>query len=114
MRPAFTFSFLVARKEVFSMLENEYKTKLANKIKKDLPGSIVCHLNPNEIQGIPDLLILYKNKWATLEGKKNANASHRPNQDYYVDKMNEMSFSRFVYPENEKEVLDELYKAFRS
>jgi hypothetical protein len=66
------------------------------------------------IQGIPDLIILYKNKWASLECKKSANARHQPNQDYYVDKMNEMSFSRFIFPENEKEILDELSTYFNN
>ena len=96
------------------MLENRYKTILSNKIKKMLPGCIVLHINPNEIQGIPDLLILYKSNWATLEGKRNKNAPHRPNQDYWVKLMDDMSFSRFIYPENEKEVLDELQIALRS
>lgn len=78
------------------------------------PGCMVMHLDPNEIQGIPDLLVLYKDKWAVLEGKKNASASHRPNQDYYVDKMNEMSYAAFIYPENKEEVLNELQQAFCS
>ena len=74
------------------------------------PGCIVTKLDSGDIQGIPDLLILYKNKWATLENKRSENANHQPNQDYYVDKMNEMSFSRFIYPENKDEVLNELKK----
>ena len=94
------------------MLENKFKTKLANEIKDMLPGCMVLHLDPNEIQGIPDLLILYKNKWAVLEGKKSAKAPHRPNQDYYVDLMDDMSFAAFIYPENKDEVLDELYLYF--
>ena len=73
---------------------------------------LVMKLDSGYIQGIPDLLVLYKNKWATLECKKNANASKRHNQEYYVDKMNKMSFSRFVCPENKDEVLEELHKAF--
>ena len=95
------------------MLENKFKTKLVKEIEDMLPGCIVCHLDPNEIQGIPDLIILYENKWAVLEGKKNADATHRPNQDYYVDLMDRMSFARFIYPENKEEVLNELYEAFR-
>ena len=67
----------------------------------------------NETQGIPDLLILYKDKWAVLEGKKSKDASHRPNQPYYVEKMNEMSFAAFIYPENKEEVLHALQQAFR-
>lgn len=94
------------------MLENKFKTKLNKEIKERFPGCIVTHLDPTEIQGIPDLLILYNNKWATLEGKKSAKAPARPNQPYYVDKMNKMSFSRFIYPENKDEVLEELHRHF--
>ena len=96
------------------MLENTFKTKLAREIKERFPGAIVAHLDPNEIQGIPDLLVLYKDKWATLEGKKSEKElkDPRPNQPYYVNKMNEMSFSRFIYPENKEEVLNDLQRAF--
>lgn len=94
------------------MLENRFKTKLVNELKNMFPGCIVTHLDPNEIQGIPDLLVLYKNRWAVLEGKKNAKASIRPNQSYYVDLMNDMSFASFIYPENKDEVLDALYLHF--
>lgn len=94
------------------MLENRFKTKLVNELKELFPGCIVTHLDPNEIQGIPDLLILYKNKWAALEGKKNANASIRPNQEYYVNIMDQMSYASFIYPENKNIVLDELYLHF--
>ena len=95
------------------MLENKFKTKLKKEIESRFDGCIVTHMDAGDIQGIPDLLILYNDRWATLEGKKNANASHRPNQDYYVKKMNNMSFSRFIYPENKDEVLDELEEYFR-
>ena len=71
-------------------------------------------LDSSYIQGIPDLLILYKDKWATLECKKNARANRQPNQEYYVDLMDKMSFSRFICPENKEDVLNELYKAFKS
>ena len=94
------------------MLENRFKTQLVNELEEMFPGCIVVHLDPNEIQGFPDLLVLYGNKWAALEGKKSANATHRPNQDYYVDLMNRMSFAAFIYPENKEEVLHELQQTF--
>ena len=70
-------------------------------------------LDPDHIQGIPDLLILYKNKWATLECKKSARAKKQANQEYYVGLMNKMSFSRFICPENKEEVLHELQQTFK-
>ncbi len=81
-------------------------------LKNLFPGCIVLKNDPNYIQGIPDLTIFYMNKWATLEVKRDENARHQPNQDYYVGKMDDMSFSRFIYPENKEEVLDELQFTF--
>lgn len=75
------------------------------------PGCIVLKNDPNYIQGFPDLTILYKDRWAVLECKKGNNAKRQPNQKHYVAKLNEMGFSRFIYPENKKEVLDELQRA---
>lgn len=95
------------------MLENKFKQKLINEIESLFPGAIVIHLDPNEYQGIPDLLVLYENKWAALEGKENEKARHRPNQEYYVDLMNRMSFARFIFPENKEEVLYELQQTFK-
>lgn len=96
------------------MKESKFQSDLKKELKEMFPGCIVTKLDSGDIQGIPDLLILYNDKWATLENKRSANASHRPNQDYYVDKMNEMSFSRFIYPENKETVLNELRKAFET
>ena len=96
------------------MKESKFQAELKKELKKMFPGCIVTKLDSGDIQGIPDLLVLWKNKWATLENKRSASASKRPNQQYYVDKMNEMSFSRFIYPENKEEVLNELRKTFES
>lgn len=93
-------------------LESGFQDRLVQKLKQIFPGCMV--LKMDQIQGIPDLLILYQNKWAALECKKMASAKRQPNQEYYVDKMNRMSFSRFIYPENEEEVLHELQQAWKS
>ena len=90
------------------MNENKFQANLIREIQTRFPGCIVMKNDSSYIQGIPDLLILYKDRWASLEVKKDEKASHRPNQDYYVQKMNEMSFSKFVYPENRKEIMHEL------
>ena len=93
-----------------SRLESGFQDKLRDEIKELFPGCMIFKMD--QIQGIPDLLILYSNKWATLENKKSARAIKQPNQEYYVELMDRMSFSRFIYPENKDEVLDELYFYF--
>ena len=96
------------------MKESKFQADLKKELKQMFPGCIVTKLDSGDIQGIPDLLILFKNTWATLECKKSANASKRPNQEYYVGLMNKMSFSRFICPENKEDILNELRKAFKS
>ena len=95
-------------------LERDFQAGLIKDLKQMFPGCIVMKNDSSYIQGIPDLLILYKDKWASLEVKKAANANRQPNQEYYVNKMNEMSFSRFIFPENKESVLNDLYQTFES
>lgn len=94
------------------MLENKFQAKLIKELKETFNGCIVMKNDSSYIQGIPDLLVLYKDKWATLEVKKDANAKKQPNQEYYVGLMDEMSFSRIIYPENKEEVMRDLRHAF--
>lgn len=94
--------------------ENAFQAELIKEIKRRFPGAIVTKLDANYIQGIPDLLILYKDKWATLECKKSESAPKRPNQEYYVDMMNGMSYSNFIFPENKEKVLNELEQSLRA
>ena len=94
------------------MLENKFQANLIKELKTMFPGCVVLKNDPDYIQGVPDLLILHKNKWASLECKKSANAKKQPNQEYYVGLMNEMSFSKFIFPENKEEVLNELRETF--
>lgn len=93
-------------------LENKFQSELRSEIEEMFPGCVVIKNDPDDFQGIPDLTIFYEDKWATLECKRCENAKKQPNQEYYVNKMNQMSFSRFIYPENKQEVLNELQQAF--
>lgn len=96
------------------MKESDFQKALIDEIKKEFPGCIVLKNDPNYIQGIPDLLILFRDKWAALECKKEKSAHHQPNQEHYIYVMNEMSYARFIYPENKEEILNELQRAFRT
>lgn len=93
-----------------SRLESGFQDKLRDELKDLFPGCMIFKMD--QYQGIPDLLILYKRKWAALECKKSARANRQPNQEYYVDMMDGMSFASFIYPENRSVVLDELYLYF--
>ena len=96
------------------MRENKFQSDLIKELKSLFPGCIVMKNDSSYIQGIPDLLVLYKDKWGSLECKRSSKANKQPNQEYYVDRMNEMSFASFIYPENKEEVLRELHKSFES
>lgn len=89
---------------------NGYQKTVKSKLKKEFPQCNIHRLDPNEVQGIPDLVILCPTTWATLETKGHNKARKQPNQPYYVDLHNQMSFSSFIFPENEKEVFDKLRK----
>lgn len=93
-------------------LERTFQAQLIREITARFPNCMVMKLDSHYRQGIPDLLVLYGSKWATLECKRNSTAGKQPNQEYYVQQMNEMSFSRFIYPENKEEILHELQQAF--
>ena len=95
-------------------LERDFQSKLIKEIKEKFPGCVVMKNDSSYIQGIPDLTVLYQDKWAMLGVKRSETASHRPNQEYYVGKMDEMSFARFICPENKQEVLHEMEHTFRS
>ena len=96
------------------MLESQFQSKLIKEIKDRFPGCIVLKNDAGYLQGVPDLIVLHNDNWAALECKKTAKAKHQPNQDYYVGRMNEMSYASFICPENKKEVLNELEHALKS
>lgn len=93
--------------------ESKFEYDLVREILDLFPGSIVLKNDANNLQGFPDRLILFEDKWAAFEVKAYKEARHRPNQDYYVKELNKMSYASFVYPENKEVFLHELQQAFR-
>lgn len=94
-------------------IESEFQKDLMDEIRKQYPGCVIMKNDSSYIQGIPDWTILYKDKWVVLEAKRERNAERQPNQEYYVDKLNYMSYSNFVYPENKDKVLRDIAKIFK-
>lgn len=96
------------------MLESVYQSRLIKKLKRIFPGCIVLKNDTDYMQGIPDLLIVWQNKWAMLEVKSDIDAPEQPNQRYYVELLDGMSFAAFISPETEEDVLYDLQQAFGS
>jgi hypothetical protein len=93
--------------------ENKFQANLIKELKTLFPDSLVLKNDANARQGIPDLLVLHGDKWAALECKRGPGESHQPNQDYYVDVLDDMSYAAFIFPENKEVILDELQSALR-
>lgn len=96
------------------MAESVFEKKIIAHIMRLFPGAVLLKNDSSMLQGIPDRLVLWEDRWAMLEIKDEKDSPHQPNQDYYVDLFNRMSFSRFIYPENKERVLNELQRSFRS
>lgn len=96
-------------------LESRFQAKLIRELKDLFPGCMVFKMDASYIQGIPDLLILYEDQWAMLEVKRSEKDRQdpQPNQEYYVDLLDDMSFASFIFPENKEEVLHDLELAFK-
>ena len=96
------------------MQERHYQAQLIKRLRRLFPGCVILKNDPTYMQGIPDLVIFWGKQWAMLEVKVTADAPNRPNQEFYIDELNEMSFAAFIHPDNEEEVLHALQLAFES
>lgn len=93
--------------------ENAFQAHLIKRLKNEFPGCIVLKNDANYIQGIPDLIVLHNGTWAALEVKRSSDAPCQPNQEYYVNRMNDMSYAAFVFPENEEEIFYDLQQTLQ-
>lgn len=97
-----------------SKLESKFQKELINEVKVRFPGCVALKNDSGYIQGFPDWTILYKDRWAVLEVKRERDAAKQPNQEYYVDRLNKLGgFARFVFPENKDEILEEMETLFK-
>lgn len=95
------------------MRESAFQSAVIRELKSRLPGCIVIKNDPNYIQGFPDLLVLYGTRWGALECKVSSRSRIQPNQEYYIDLLDEMSYASFICPDNKEDVLDEIQLALR-
>lgn len=93
------------------MLESVYQTRIIKRLKNEFPGCFIMKNDTDLIQGVPDLIVLYGDRWVMLEVKPSRRSRHQPNQEYYIDLLDSMSYASFVFPENEEEVFRDLQHA---
>lgn len=93
------------------MKENQYQQELIKRIERLLPGCRILKNDANYRQGIPDLTIMWRGRYALLEVKASEKSKERPNQRWYVEEAAKETFASFIYPENEEEVLRALQRS---
>lgn len=96
------------------MLESKYQALVIERLQAVFPDCIILKNDPEYFQGVPDLLVLNGPWWAMLEVKPSARARVRPNQRWWVDVFDTMSFGAFIFPENEDEVFDALERSYQA
>lgn len=93
------------------MLEAEFQKDLIKELKSLFRGAIVLKNDEQLLQGIPDLLLLYRSNWCFIEVKKDAKAKYRPNQEWYLAQAEFMGATGItIYPENKNEMISLLAK----
>jgi hypothetical protein len=95
------------------MRESGYQAQLVKTLNRMFTGCLVLKNDSGYLQGIPDLLILFADRWAMLEVKPSLDAPYQPNQEYYLEVLDGMSFAAMICPENEEDVLYDLQRAFK-
>lgn len=94
------------------MRESVYQAHVITRVRNLLPGCFILKNDSGYLQGVPDLLVLFLDRWAMLEVKISEDSPFQPNQEFYIDQLNNMSFAACVYPANEEEIMDALQSAF--
>ena len=94
--------------------EGNVQDAVKKRILKEFPGAHVCKTDPNlwGWQGVPDLLIIYKDKWAFLEMKRHKDAARQANQDYWVRTLDKQGCAAFCYPEVREQAFKKLHEYF--
>ena len=95
-------------------LESKFQGDLIKELREAYPGCMILKNDANYLQGVPDLIILYREHWAMLESKRAHNSPRQPNQEYYVETLDQMSYAAFIHPGNKEEVLREIQQVFSS
>jgi hypothetical protein len=94
------------------MLERRYQAELIKRLRQRFPDCVILKNDSAYMQGVPDLILLWRDRWAMLEVKAEKDSDEQPNQRWYIEKLNDMSYAAFVYPGNEEEVMDEIQSTF--
>lgn len=93
-----------------TILERKFEKQVCSELLEMFPGAVLLKLDPLYIQGIPDRLILFGERWASLEIKRLPTSHKQPNQEFYIKKLNNMSYASFLNIKNKELVYDRLQR----
>lgn len=96
------------------MLESKFQALLIDELQELFPDVMVLKNDSGYRQGFPDLTVLWRKRWAVLECKASESSPYQPNQEWYLDKLGLLSFSKTIYPENKDTVLKQLKSFFNA
>lgn len=97
-----------------AQLESEFELATCKEIEQELPGCIILKNDAKKQQGILDRVVFYEDRYAFLEFKRASKSERQPNQEYFVERLDKMSFAAFIEPGNKEEVLDGLFSTLRA
>lgn len=89
-------------------MEKKAQDKLVKYLKSKKCYVLRLRSGPNYPAGCPDIIALYEGFWAAFEVKASPTAKFQPLQKETIEKFEQWSFARVVYPENVDEVIGEL------
>lgn len=91
-----------------SDLESKLQTKILQWLRKQGAFATKMQQNATTAIGVADIFFCKEGFYGFLEVKKSKTAKRRPGQEAFIKRMGAWSYARVVYPENWKEIREEL------
>lgn len=93
-------------------LESTFEKEFCKALRQTLGERYTYTFKLTAAKGIPDRLILYKDKYALLEFKQYKNAKKQPGQETWVGHFDNLAYAAIVYPENAEKVMQDILNYF--
>lgn len=79
-------------------IESNFQADLKKEIETLFPGAVIMKNDPNDIQGIPDLTVIWRDHWAWLECKTRNKCSQTVEPRFLYSVCTPLFFRGFYLP----------------